>query len=292
MKPPRFEYAAPERVEDALGLLAEFGDEAKVLAGGQSLVPLMNLRLARPAVLVDVNRVAGMDEIVRAPDGGVTIGAMVRQAHALRSGLLAETFPIVPEALQFVGHHGTRARGTVGGSAAHSDPAAEIPTLLVTLDARLEAARTSGRRTIAAEDFFLSTFETDLAEDELLTAIHLAAPPAGARWAYRQMARRHGDFALVGVAMTADVDANGTCLAARIGIAGVSDVPVLAVDAAEALVGTELTTADGEAAARLASESVDPPGDVHASSAYRRRLVGVLVSRAVADLSEREGQRP
>lgn len=289
MKPPRFKYAAPERLEDVLELLAEYGDEAKVLAGGQSLVPLMNLRLAKPAVLIDINRVAGLSEIARTPDGGVVIGAMVRQAQAYVAPDLVADYPVIPYALRFVGHHGTRTRGTLGGSAAHSDPAAEVPTLLLTLDARLEAKGPNGRRMIPAEDFFLSTFETDLEEDEVLTAIHLGAAPTVRKWAYQQMARRHGDFALVGVAMTADVDGDGTCQAARIGIAGVSDVPVLASEAMESLVGTRLTAADGEAAGKTAAGAIDPPGDVHASSEYRRRLVSVLVSRAVAALSDGEG---
>jgi aerobic carbon-monoxide dehydrogenase medium subunit len=283
VKPSRFKYAAPETCEEALTLLAEHGDEAKVLAGGQSLVPLMNLRLAKPSVLVDINRIDSLAKVEESPSGAV-IGATVRQAHAAHCPRLRATYPILTHALQFVGHTGTRTRGTLGGSAAHADPAAELPMLLVTLGARLEVARVTGSRTIAASDFFLSTFETALAEDELLTSIHLDSPPPGRRWGYEHVARRHGDFALVGVAVTADIDEDGVCRAASIGIAGVADVPVLAAEAAQTLLDTRIGSPAAEQVARAVSDAIHPPDDVHASAEYRRRVAGVLVARALATL--------
>jgi CO/xanthine dehydrogenase FAD-binding subunit len=291
VKPAPFKYVAPEDREEVLSILAEHGDDAKVLAGGQSLVPLMNLRLAKPAVVVDINRVRTLAGITVPSSGGITIGAMVRQAHLARARELQDDYQILSHSTRHIGHPGTRTRGTVGGSAAHADPAGELPTLLVTLGARLDVARATGTRTLAANEFFVSTFETALEDDELLTAIQLDPPPAGRRWAYEHVARRHGDFALVAVAVTADLDQNGICNAASIGIAGVAEVPLLATDAAQTLIGTRLGTPDAQAAGQAASEAVDPSSDVHASAEYRRRIVGVLVARAVQALSNGKSRR-
>jgi CO/xanthine dehydrogenase FAD-binding subunit len=287
MKPARFEYVAAESVEETVALLAEYGGDAKVLAGGQSLVPLMNLRLARPAVLVDINRVRGLSGI--SANGGLTIGATTRQSAVMKSPEVWDGHPIVAAALRHVGHEGTRTRGTFGGSAAHADPAAEVPVLLVTLGATIRVTGPRGDRAIPAAEFFVSTFIAAIEEDEVVTAVHLPQAAPSVRWAHGQLARRHGDFALVGAAMTADVDENGDCRSARLGLSGVADVPVVVDAVAERLVGTRLSAEDAEEAGRIAHDALDPPSDVHATSSYRRRLAQALVSRAVNDLRNGAG---
>lgn len=288
MKPAPFKYAAARSVAEAAALLDQHGDDAKVLAGGQSLIPLMNLRLARPAVLVDINDVDGLDGVSR--NGALEIGATARQAAVLRSREVRQYAPIVGDALRHVGHVGIRTRGTFGGATAHADPASEIPAVLLGLDAEIVASGPGGERTIAAEDFFVSTFTTSLEENEVLTAVRLPYPTDQARWAFHEVARRHGDFALVGVAVVAEVDASGVCTKARIALSGVSDAPVRAKDAEEALVGRPIGEA-AEDAGRLAAEQLDPPSDFHASSTYRKQVSRVLVTRAINDMASEGGTR-
>jgi 2-furoyl-CoA dehydrogenase FAD binding subunit len=251
VKPAPFEYVRAESVEHATETLREHGDEAKPLAGGQSLVPAMNMRLARPRVLVDLNRVPGLDGI-DADNGSIRIGALVRQAAAERSSLVRDACPLLAETLPFVGHFATRNRGTVGGSIAHADAAAELPVALVALGGNV----ITSRRTIPAEEFFVSHYTTALEPDEIVVATTWPRIEDGQGWAFEEFALRHGDFALATVACVLGADD------ARIAIGAVTDRPVLLqVD---------------EAAA------VDPPPNLHASPEYRRRLVAVLVERAVA----------
>jgi len=287
VKPAPFDYFAPGTLDEALALLAEHGDEAKPLAGGQSLIPAMNFRLARPRVLVDLNRVGALSYI-RAEKSGLEIGAMTRQRAVERSDVVARAAPLLTEAMPAIAHPQIRNRGTVGGSIAHADPSAELPAVALALDARFRARSATGERTIVAADFFKGMLETALEPGELL--VEIALPPLRPRTgtAFLEVARRHGDYALVGVAAVVTLDATGRCQAARIALLSVGDGPVLAVEAGKTLVGQkrsdELLRAAADAAAK---RDVDPPSDIHASAAYRRRLVDVLTRRALARAFER-----
>jgi aerobic carbon-monoxide dehydrogenase medium subunit len=283
VKPPRFRYEDPATVDDALGLLASHGDGARVLAGGQSLVPMLNFRLARPSHLIDINRVSALATVTAPPAGGLRLGALVRQRTLERSALVREHSPLLAQAMPFVGHPQIRTRGTLGGSLAHADPAGELPAVMVALGAQLTVQRAGGRRTIAAEDFFVAALTTALAPDELLTEIALPPWPARSGAGLHEVAKRHGDFALGGVAATLTLDAQGRVAAARIVGFGVGPRPVRVADAGRSLVGGAPSAAAFAEAGRLAAAAVDPADDIHASGAYRRRLIGVLTARALAD---------
>ena len=281
MKPAAFEYHRPASVDEALALLAEHGYDAKLLAGGQSLVPAMNFRLAQPAVLIDLNRVAGVDGIAEA-EGGVRIGAMARQAAAERSAVVAARAPLLAETLPFVAHAQIRNRGTIGGSIAHADPAGEVGAVMLALGARFHLRGPNGMRVVPAAEFFTGLFGTALEADEMLVEVEVPPPAPGTGWAFDEVSRRHGDYALAGLAACVEVDADGVCRAARIALLGVSDAPVLAHEAAAALVGQAPTDAAVRAAAEAASRrDIDPPGDIHASPAFRRQLTDVLVRRVL-----------
>jgi CO/xanthine dehydrogenase FAD-binding subunit len=284
VKPPRFRYADPATVDEALDLLARHGPEAKVLAGGQSLMPLLNFRLARPAHVIDVNRLTSLAAIAADDDGGgLRIGALARQRALERSALVSERCPLLGQALSFVGHPQIRARGTLGGSLAHADPAAELPAVMVALEARLTLRRAGGERTVAAEDFLVGLLTTALGHDELLTEIALPPWPARTGSGVREVAKRHGDFALGGVAATLTLDAQGRVARARLVGFGVGPVPMRLADAERSLVGGAPTPTAFAEAGRLASAAVDPADDIHASAAYRTRLAGVLTMRALTD---------
>jgi 6-hydroxypseudooxynicotine dehydrogenase subunit alpha len=295
VKPAPFDYFAPGTLDEALALLAEHGDEAKPLAGGQSLIPAMNFRLARPRVLVDLNRVAALSYVRSEKGGGgggggggVEIGAMTRQRAVERSDVVARAAPLLAEAMPAIAHPQIRNRGTVGGSIAHADPSAELPAVALALDARFRARSATGERTIVAADFFKGMLETALEPGELL--VEIALPPLRPRTgtAFLEVARRHGDYALVGVAAVVTLDATGRCQAARIALLSVGDSPVLAVEAGKTLVGQKRSDELLRAAADTAAKrDVDPPSDIHASAAYRRRLVDVLTRRALARAFER-----
>ena len=286
MKPAPFAYHAPHTLDEALALLAAHGD-AKPLAGGQSLIPAMNFRLARPAALVDLGGVAEL-RYVRAEGGVLAVGAMTRHAELERSDAVARLAPLVAEAMPHVAHPQIRNRGTVGGSLAHADPAAELPAVMVASEARLLLRGRAGERWIPAEQFFVGLFATALAPGELLVAIELPAPPPRTGWAFEEVARRHGDYALVGVAASVTLDAAGRCARARIVLLSVGDGPTLAVHAAQALQGREPTDAAVRAAGDAAAhEDIDPPSDIHASAAYRRQLAGVLTRRALTRAAAR-----
>ena len=287
MKPAPFAYHRPGSVDEALALLAQHGGDAKPLAGGQSLIPAMNFRLARPAVLVDLNRLTTLAGIRGGADS-LRIGAMTRQRAVERDATVARDAPLLAEALPHIAHPQIRTRGTVGGSLAHADPAAELPAVMVALGATFELHSPRGKRSVPAEEFYTGLFTTALAADELL--VEIAIPPRTPRSgsAFMEVARRHGDYALAGVAAVLTLDDAGSCREARIALLSVGDGPVLAIKAAKAITG-EKPTADAiqEAADAAASKDVDPPGDIHASAAYRRQLVGVLVRRALQRACER-----
>jgi CO/xanthine dehydrogenase FAD-binding subunit len=288
VKPPSFDYHRPETLDEALDLLAEAGGDAKPLAGGQSLVPAMNFRLARPEVLVDLNGIAALAYTQRDGDGGLRIGAMTRQRAAERSDLVAREAPLLWEALPWIAHPQIRNRGTVGGSLAHADPAAELPAVMVALDARFVLRSRAATRMAPAQTFFVGPLTTKLRPDELLTEIRIPPPAPGASTAFAEVARRRGDFALVGVAVSLVLDDAGACESVRIALVSVGDVPVLATGAMALLAGNAPGATAIEEAARVASEvDIDPPGDIHASQAYRRHLARVLVRRALFKALER-----
>lgn len=283
MKPAAFTYHRPGSLAEALDLVSEHGDEGKILAGGQSLVPAMNFRLAQPAALIDINRVSELAFLEPSPAGGVRIGATTRQRTAEQSALVAERAPLLHQALPSIAHVQIRNRGTVGGSVAHADPAAELPAVMLALGARMHARSRRGARWIDAEDFFTGLLSTALAPDEILVEIELPPVPAGAGHAFHELARRSGDYALVGVAVQIARDPSGRIATARIALLGVGEGPVLARAAAAELVGRLPSAEALHAAAEAVSDDIDPHGDVHATPMYRRHLARVLVDRALAD---------
>ncbi len=273
-------------MEEALSLLAERGSDAKVLAGGQSLVPLLNMRLVRPGVLVDINRIRRLDSM-RAANGHLAIGAVARAREVELWAEARERCPILTESLRWVGHVEIRNRGTVCGSLAHADPAAELPVVAVALDAQLVAESVRGTRTIPASQFFLSILTTALAADELLTEVRVPALRPGTGWGFIEFARRQGDFALAAVAALLERGPDGVCTRARVVLGGVGATPLRAERAEQCLVGERLTGERFAVAGREAAVSLNPPSDVHASSAYRRKLAGVLVERALTMAADR-----
>jgi carbon-monoxide dehydrogenase medium subunit len=277
VKPPPFDYRAAGTVEEAVRMLAELGDEAAVLAGGQSLVPLLNLRLVRPETLVDVGHVAELGEIHA--NGDLRLGATVRQAAALRSPEVAVRAPLLTAALPHVGHPATRSRGTLGGSIAHADPAAELPAVLLALDGKAIVCSASGVREIPAAELFLGPFTTALAPGELLTGLRLPAPPAGVRHGFAEIARRRGDFALAGAAVAI---APGW---ARVALFGVAPAPFRPREAEAALT----QGAGADAAAELAALAADPSADVHATADYRRAAARVATLRALVAAGVQRG---
>ncbi len=291
MKPPRFDYLAPRSLDEALGILAEHGDEAKVLAGGQSLVPLLNFRLVRPAHLVDLNEIAGLDGI-RVENGRLAIGAMTRQRAVETSALVREHCPLLTEAMPQIGHVQIRNRGTIGGSLAHADPASELPAVVAVLDGELVLQSARGRRVLKAKQFFLGYLTTAAAPDELLVEARVPTMPPRTGSAFVEFSRRHGDFAIVGIAATVTVDEAGVCTGCAIALTGVGGTPVVAREAAGALVGVTPTADAFEDVGRRVSDAIEPEGDLHASSDYRKHLAGVLTRRALARAAERAVEEP
>lgn len=280
MKHPAFGYARPETLDEALELLAS-NDEAKVLAGGQSLLPVMALRLGSPELVVDIGRVPGLDAITVGDDGSVAIGALVRHAEVEDSAEVARLAPLVAQAMPYVGHRAIRNQGTTVGSIAHADPAAEMPAVCLAAGATMVALSTSGRREIPAADFFVGFLETALRPDELLVEVRFPSWPEGAVGWVVEEARRHGDYALVGLA--AAVAIRGDLVAdAALSFFSVGLTPVRVDRAEEALVGSELTPQGIDEAARIAADQLSPPADLHGSANYRRHLVGVLTRRALS----------
>jgi carbon-monoxide dehydrogenase medium subunit len=279
VKPPAFEYTAVRSVDEAVAELGQHGDAAKLLAGGQSLVPLLNMRLVTPARLIDLNRVAELSYVTQHA-GGLAVGAMTRQRAVERSALAVRHAPLLVEALPWVGHFQIRNRGTVGGSLSHADPAAELPAVAVCLDARFTARGPAGERTIAAADFFLTQLTTALAPTELLTEVWFpgSAPGSGSAWI--ELARRHGDYALVGVAAVVTL-AGDRIGAAQLALTGVGDRPVRARDAEARLAGESFTPGVLADAVEAVRRAIDPGGDIHATPAYRRHVAGVLAARAL-----------
>ena len=288
MKPAAFAYLATEGLDEALAALSAHGDEAKVIAGGQSLVPLMNMRLARPGVLIDINKITQLAGIEM--DGALSIGALTRQQEVQGSGEVRSFAPVVVEALAHVGYPAIRSRGTFGGSAAHADPAAEIPALLVLLDAELVIRGSAGERTVPASEFFKGYFTTALEPVEILTSVRIPRPPDGIRWSFSEVARRHGDFALVGVMAGAVVDDDGKGRSVRVALFGVADTPIRATEAEAALEGQVLGDRHiAEEAGRIAGSLVQLREDGHTTAGYRRAVTETLVRRSVDQLGRPQG---
>lgn len=286
MKPAPFEYWAPTSVDEAVKILSGLDDpgEAKVMAGGQSLMPLLNLRLSQPLHVVDLNSATGMSDVRR--DGDVlTVGAMCRQRAVERSAEVASAVPLVVEALGHVGHPAIRNRGTIGGSIAHADPAAEMPAVALCLDAEMVAQGPAGERTVAAADFFDGFLSTALTDEEILTAIRFPVDGPGCGSAFAEVARRHGDFAMAGVAVHLRLDGD-TIAEARIAVSGVGLTPVRATDAETALRGAVPGEDAFAAAAAATSAALTPTSDLHASGAYRTHVAGVLVRRALTTATQ------
>jgi len=287
MKPAPFKYIAARSLEQALALKAEHGDEARFLAGGQSLVPTMNFRLTQPAVLIDINPLPQLAGMQKSGPESLHIGALTRYRDLERNPATALDLPLVAEALPHIAHPQIRNRGTIGGNLAHADPASEMPAIVVALAGQLRAQSTRGERWIAAAEFFAGALVTTLAADEMLVEVKLpvAKPRSGA--CFMEVARRRGDFALIGVACTVRIDDDGRCAEARIGLCNAGDKPVLAQDAGASLVGRPIGAAQIDEAGELVLRAIDPGGSIHASKEFQRHLAGVLTKRALAEANER-----
>lgn len=277
MKPAPFAYARARSVDDAVRLLREHGDGAKILAGGQSLIATLNMRLSAPQILIDINKIEGLGGIAL-KDGFVVIGALTRHAEAERSDIVAKHAPLLAKAIPQIGHPAIRNRGTVGGSIAFADPAAELPACLLALGGEVEIAGASGKRTVKADDFFKGLYETAVAPGEVLTAIRLPAATPQMRYGFAELARRHGDYALAGLAVSARAD--GTALKdIRLAYFGVGMTPIRAREAETALAGGNV-----DAAIAALDGDLDPPDDIQATGKVKKHLAGVLLRRAVEQM--------
>jgi len=288
MKPAAFEYDDPETEDEALDLLSRHGDDCKVLAGGQSLVPLMNFRLARPARLIDINRIESLSYI-KSEDGRLVIGAMARHTHLERANEVAQRWPLLTEAIGWVGHAQIRNRGTIGGSVAHADPAAELPAAFAALDASFRVRSKRGSRTLGLNEFFVSEFTTALAPDELVTAVEVPALDPGVGAAFVEYARRHGDFALGGAAVTVKLGRDGRCEGATIALLSAGPAPVRASAAELQLRGATLDDSSIRAASAEAVKALRPTSDLHGSTEYRISLLRTMTDRALTKAVQRAG---
>jgi CO/xanthine dehydrogenase FAD-binding subunit len=280
MKPAPFEYFAPRSVPEALGLLDEHGDDAKILAGGQSLVPMMNLRLVRPRVLVDINHVAGLSYI-READGQLRIGAMTRHRDVERSPMVERLNALLFDSIRYIGHGAIRARGTIGGSIVHADPTAELPLMLAALDGSVRVVGPTGHRDIRWDELFLTYFTTSIDAREICEEVIVPVLPETAVWGFKEFTHRFGDFAIVGVAAVVEVDASRRCSRARLAVAGAGATPVRIRAAEQFLAGQALTPSVCAEAGRIVANEVQPESDLHASEAFRRHLAGTMAVRAL-----------
>ena len=287
MKPAPFEYHAPDSLEQALSLMSQYADEGKVLAGGQSLVPAMNFRVVQPSVLIDLNRVSELS-FIREEGETIRIGAMTRERHLEFDISIAKHTPLLAEATPFIAHPQIRNRGTIGGSIVNADPAAELPVLMLALDARLKAKNISGERWIDAHDFFAGMFTTALTPDEILIEIDLPFMLPRTGWSFMEVAPRAGDYALMGVAALVTLEENGKCQKAKLVYLNAGDGPVDALEAAKLLEGEKLNEKLIESAASMASENeINPFGNIHTSPEFQRHLANVLTKNALKQAMKR-----
>ena len=287
MKPAPFRYVAARSIEQALALKAEHGDEARFLAGGQSLVPTMNFRLTQPAILIDINPLIELAGIKNGAADRVRIGALTRYRTLERDPATERTLPLIHEALPLIAHPQIRNRGTIGGNLSHADPASEMPAIVLTLGGRLHARSVKGERWIEARDFFVGALTTSLELDEMLTEIELPVAPPASGACFVEMSRRRGDFAIIGVACVVHTDDAGKCIEARIGLCNAGDGPVFAEEASASLVGKHIGVSDIAEAAALVQRAIDPGGSIHGSKEFQRHLAGVLTTRALTTANDR-----
>jgi len=278
MKPPAFQYLRPNTVSEALDMLAAAGEDAKILAGGQSLVPMLNFRLLKPSALIDINRIGELDFISES-ETGLRIGALSRHRVTQTSPLIAKHFPVLTAAMDHVAHLAIRNRGTIGGSLSHADPAAELPLLMTLLDAKIRLASRNGSRELSPAEFFQGSLMTALEEGEILTEVELPYLPANTRWGFEEFAQRSGDFAIVAAAVTATLSGE-KCDACRIAVIG-GEMPIRVPEAEDALAGIVPTAEHIKTAATIASEAAEWNEDLHASRDFRKQLVQTLVARAL-----------
>ena len=280
MKPASFEYTAPATVQEAIQSLTSGGDSAKLLAGGQSLMPLLAMRLARPSLLVDLNRVGGLAEI-RRDDGHLVVGAMTRIRALERDPMVQQLIPILSHMAGYIGHVTIRNRGTVGGSLAHADPAAELPLAMSVLGASFIVEGPNGSRTLSAEQFFESAMTTTLGSADVLKEIQVPISSPSVRSSFLELARRHGDFAIVAVLAMIELDNKGRCSSVRLGVAGAAQLAVRIAEAESLMTGEVPSDSLVAACARAAAQAVEPTSDLHGSAAYRREMVETLGRRAL-----------
>jgi CO/xanthine dehydrogenase FAD-binding subunit len=287
MKPAPFKYVKASSLAQALSLKAEHGDDARFLAGGQSLIPAMNFRLARPSVLIDINGLSELAGCSGADGGQVRLGALTRYRALERDGDFLKACPLFADALPHIAHPQIRNRGTVGGNLSHADPASELPAVAVAMGARLHLQSASGEREVDARDFFVGLLTTDVQPDEMLVDISLPVlePRSGA--CFMEVARRRGDFALAGVAAIVTLDVERRCSEVRLGLCGVGETPVDASGAAEALIGETFSDKAVEVVAAAVQRMIEPAGNVHATADYQRHVAGVLTSRALRAAHQR-----
>jgi CO/xanthine dehydrogenase FAD-binding subunit len=282
MKPSAFDYFDPKGVKEAIKLLERYGDEGKLLAGGQSLVPMMNFRVARPKVLIDINGIRAL-QYIRQSGKALAIGALTRESELEASQLVTGRCPILAKAVSYIGHTAIRTRGTVGGSLAHADPSAEIPTVICALNGQMKVVGISGKRTLGPEEFFLTYLTTSLDPTEILVEVRVPTLPVGTGWSFMELSRRHGDFAIVAVAVVLYRGRAKACKEARIALGGVAPTPIRAADAEGVLAGQKITEALIQEAAMKAAEATEPESDYHASAEYRRDMARVFTQRALRE---------
>ena len=287
MKPAAFKYIAATSLEQALTLKAEYGDEAKFLAGGQSLMPAMNFRLAQPAVLIDINRIDGLGDVRRHNGGGAYVGATTRYRRLERDAGFAGMFPLIAEALPHIAHPQIRTRGTIGGNLSHADPASELPAIAVALGARLCIQSARGERWCDARDFFVGGLTTDLQPDEMLVGVELPLPHLRSGSCFMELARRRGDFAIVGIATMITLGERDECTEVRLAFCGVGETPIDASSAADTVVGQALTEEAVREIAESIQAKIDPGDSVHATASYQRHIAAVLTERALQTAYQR-----
>lgn len=288
MKPAPFQYFAPTTLDEALHLLAQYGYDAKLLAGGQSLIPTMNFRLSQPGVLIDLNTIPALAYLQTPALAGLQIGAMTRQRTIERSAEVQVRSPLLHATMPYIAHVQIRNRGTIGGSLAHADPAAELPAVMQTLNAQFRVRGPKHERIVAARNFYIGLFTTDLAPDEMITEIILPGMLPRSGWSIQEVSRRHGDYALVGVTTAVTLDTTGKCSDAAITLLSVGDGPVMAEGGMKLLVGETVTDDLIDAVAdQVANHDIDPTGDIHASVEFRRHLAKVLTKRALIEARQR-----
>lgn len=286
MKPPSFDYVVADSVEHALRLLADGGDDAKIIAGGQSLIPLLNLRMARPALLVDINRVPGLTNI-RTSDGHVTIGSLTRHAKLQTSKTIGTHLPILSEAAGWIAHPQIRTRGTIGGSLAHADAAAELPVVLLALDASVTVRSIRGERKIPIKELLVSHFVSSILPDEIIVEVEVPELPVGTGTAFDEFARRHGDYAIGGAASIVTLDDEGSCIDTRITVLGGGSTAIRCREAEAALIGSSLRSEDVAAAASVAVQGLEPVSTQHGSGPYRKEVIRTIVERTLLRARER-----